>query len=94
MVPRLVDQLLIAADEALRTLAGVATAARPLPGREEAGGSQALLELLEGELTGAEPLRLQVLARQLIFAFRPVDADAAARDDAQPILGLEPQQPQ
>jgi ubiquinone biosynthesis monooxygenase Coq7 len=39
-VPRLVDQLLIAADEALRTLAGVATAARPLPGREEAGGSQ------------------------------------------------------
>lgn len=41
MVPRIVDQLLIAADEALRTLAGVATAARPLPGREEAGGSQA-----------------------------------------------------
>lgn len=40
MVPRIVDQLLIAADEALRTLAGVATAARPLPGREEAGGSQ------------------------------------------------------
>jgi ubiquinone biosynthesis monooxygenase Coq7 len=38
MVPRLVDQLLIAADEALRTLAGVATAARPLPGRDEAGG--------------------------------------------------------
>jgi ubiquinone biosynthesis monooxygenase Coq7 len=41
MVPRIVDQLLIAADEALRTLAGVATAARPLPGREEAGGGQA-----------------------------------------------------
>jgi 3-demethoxyubiquinol 3-hydroxylase len=40
MVPRIVDQLLIAADEALRTLAGVATAARPLPGRDEAGGSQ------------------------------------------------------
>jgi 3-demethoxyubiquinol 3-hydroxylase len=40
MVPRIVDQLLMAADEALRTLAGVATAARPLPGREEAGGSQ------------------------------------------------------
>lgn len=40
MVPRLVDQLLIAADEALRTLAGVATAARPVPGRDEAGGSQ------------------------------------------------------
>jgi 3-demethoxyubiquinol 3-hydroxylase len=40
MVPRIVDQLLIAADEALRTLAGVATAARPLPGRDETGGSQ------------------------------------------------------
>lgn len=40
MIHRRVDQYLIAADEALRTLAGVATAARPLPGREEAGGSQ------------------------------------------------------
>ncbi len=40
MVARIVDQLLIAADEALRTLAGVATAARPVPGRDEAGGSQ------------------------------------------------------
>lgn len=40
MVPRIVDQLLIAADEALRTVAGVATAARPVPGRDEAGGSQ------------------------------------------------------
>lgn len=40
MVPRIVDQFLIAADEALRTLAGVATAARPVPGRDEAGGSQ------------------------------------------------------
>jgi ubiquinone biosynthesis monooxygenase Coq7 len=36
----MVDQLLVAADEALRTLAGVATAARPVPGRDEAGGSQ------------------------------------------------------
>lgn len=40
MVPRRVDLLLIAADEALRTLAGVATVARPVPGRDEAGGSQ------------------------------------------------------
>lgn len=40
MISPRVDQLLIAADEALRTLAGVATAARPVPGREEAGGSQ------------------------------------------------------
>lgn len=40
MIPRIVDSMLIAADEALRTLAGVATAARPLPGRDEAGGSQ------------------------------------------------------
>jgi 3-demethoxyubiquinol 3-hydroxylase len=39
MVARIVDQLLIAADEALRTLSGVATAARPLPGREEPGGT-------------------------------------------------------
>lgn len=39
MVPRLIDQLVIAADEALRTLAGVATAARPVPGRDEAAGS-------------------------------------------------------
>lgn len=40
MIPRIIDSLLIATDEALRTLAGVATAARPAPGREEAGGSQ------------------------------------------------------
>lgn len=40
MVPRIVDHLIIAADEALRTLAGVAMAARPLPGPEDVGGSQ------------------------------------------------------
>ena len=35
MTSRLLDQVLIAADEALRTLAGVAVAARPAPGKGE-----------------------------------------------------------
>jgi len=35
MTSRLLDQVLIAADEALRTLAGVAVAARPTPGKGE-----------------------------------------------------------
>ena len=39
MAARFIDQLLIAADEALRTLAGAVSAARPAPGRSEAGGS-------------------------------------------------------
>ncbi len=38
MARNLIDQLIIAADEALRTLAGVATPARPSPGRDEAQG--------------------------------------------------------
>lgn len=37
----LLDPLLIAADDALRTLAGAAAAARPTPGRDEPGGSDA-----------------------------------------------------
>jgi ubiquinone biosynthesis monooxygenase Coq7 len=40
MASRLVDQLLTAADEALRTLSGAGTAARPAPGRDEPGGSE------------------------------------------------------
>ena len=39
MAPRFLDQLLTAADEALRTLAGAVTASRPSPGRGESGGS-------------------------------------------------------
>ena len=39
MASRFVDQLLTAADEALRTLAGAVTSSRPAPGRGEPGGS-------------------------------------------------------
>jgi 3-demethoxyubiquinol 3-hydroxylase len=39
MASRFIDQLLTAADEALRTLAGAVTSSRPAPGRGEAGGS-------------------------------------------------------
>lgn len=39
MASRLLEQLITAADEALRTLAGVTSASRPAPGRGEAGGS-------------------------------------------------------
>lgn len=39
MASRFIDQLLIAADEALRTLAGAVSASRPAPGRGEQGGS-------------------------------------------------------
>ena len=48
-----------------------------------------LLQLLERELQRAEAVRLQVLADELIFALRLVDAEAAARDDVQAVLGLE-----
>jgi ubiquinone biosynthesis monooxygenase Coq7 len=43
MAPRFIDQLLIAADEGLKTLAGVAAAARPMPGTGAAHGSDARL---------------------------------------------------
>lgn len=36
-----IDSLIIAADEALRTVAGAASAARPSPGRDESGGGDA-----------------------------------------------------
>jgi ubiquinone biosynthesis monooxygenase Coq7 len=41
MARSLVDLLLIAADEGLRTIAGVATAARPTPGKDQSGGTDA-----------------------------------------------------
>ena len=37
---------------------------------EQPFGRQTLLQLLEGELTGAEPLGLQVLASELVLALR------------------------
>ena len=40
MAAGFIDQLLTAADEALRTLAGAVTASRPTPGRGEASGSE------------------------------------------------------
>ncbi len=65
---------------------------RPLAPRvEQPLGREPLLELIEGELQRAEPFRLQVLADDLVLALRVVDADAAARDDAQAVLRLEAQ---
>ena len=55
---------------------------------------QAFLELIECELERTEAVRLEVLADQLIFAFRLVHRDLAARDHTQPVHGLELQIPQ
>ena len=41
-----------------------------------------LLQLIERELQRAQAVRLQVLADQLVFAFRLVDRDAPAGDHA------------
>ena len=63
---------------------------RPLArGVEQPFGLQPLLQLIEGELQRAEPLRLEVLADELIFALGLVDRDAAARDDVQAVVRLE-----
>ena len=63
---------------------------RPLARRvEEPFGLQLLLQLLERQLQRAEPVRLQVLADDLVLALRLVDAEPAARDDVQAVLGLE-----
>ena len=43
---------------------------------------QPLLQLIERELQRAQPVRLEMLADQLVLALRLVDRDAAARDDA------------
>lgn len=43
MTPHFIDQLLIAADEGLKTLAGVAAASRPMPGEGTSRGSDAAL---------------------------------------------------
>ena len=52
------------------------------------------LQLIEGELQRAEAFRLEVLADDLIFALRVVDADAPARHDPQSVLWLEAQEAQ
>ena len=56
--------------------------------------AQPLLQLIERQLQRAEPLRLEVLADDLVFALRVVDADPAARHDVQPVLRLEAQRAQ
>ena len=58
---------------------------------EQPFACEPLLELIERELQRAEALGLEVLADDLILALRVVDADAAARDDAQSVLRLEAQ---
>src|SRR3954471_4174436 len=56
---------------------------------EEPLGLEFLLQLRERELKRAKAMRLEVLADDLVFALRVVDADAAAGDDAQTVLRLE-----
>ena len=72
-------------------LRGSAGSARLRARSNSPSAASRCLQLLEGELPGAEPFRLQVLAEQLILALRVVDADAAARDDPQAVLRLEAQ---
>ena len=70
-------------------LRGSAGSGRLRAGVEQPFGLQPLLQLLEGELQRAEPVRLEVLADELILALRLVDAEPAARDDVQAVLRLE-----
>jgi hypothetical protein len=56
---------------------------------EQSFGFEPFLQLLEGELASAEPLRLEMLADQLILAFRLVHGHFAARDDPQTVHGFE-----
>src|SRR5207247_4207138 len=63
-------------------------------GVEQAFAVQPPLQLIEGELQRTEALRLHVLGDELVLAFRLVHRHAAARNDAQAILGLEFQIPE
>ena len=58
---------------------------------EQALGREALFELVEGQLQRSKPLRLEMLADDLILAFRVVHADATARHDAEPVARREAQ---
>ena len=53
---------------------------------EQSFGGQFLLELLEGQLQGAEPLGFQRFHQQLVFAARLIDVDASARQHRESIL--------
>ena len=55
---------------------------------EQALGGQLLLALLEGQLQRAVALRLHGFDVELVLAARLVDADPAAAQDLQPVLGL------
>src|SRR4051794_28430345 len=57
-------------------------------GGEETFGGQFLLELFKGELQRAEPLGLDEIDDQLVFAARLVDVDAAARHHRETVLRL------
>ena len=60
---------------------------------EEALGRQPLLELLEGQLQGAEATRLQQLDHQLVLAALRVDLDGAERHHVQAVGRLEADAP-
>lgn len=67
-----IDQFLIAADEALRTLSGVAAAARAAPGRDQAEGSQRRVSAGLMRVNHAGEICAQALYRgQAIFARDP-----------------------
>ena len=69
---RLVDQLLIAADEALKTLSGVASSARPAPGRDAPEGGDARLSAGLMRVNHAGEICAQALySGQAIFAREP-----------------------
>src|SRR5262249_32167478 len=58
-------------------------------GVEQSFVLQPLLQLVEGELQGAEPMRLEMLAHQLVLALRLVDPHAPPRDRPQAVRRLE-----
>jgi len=73
----LIDQLLVAADEALRTLSGVATAARPSPGDSKPEGGDARLAsgLMRVNHTG-EICAQALYSGQSVFARDPAVREA------------------
>ena len=77
---RRLDQLLIAADEALRTLSGVASSSRPAPGREAAdAGDEASKRLSAGlmRVNHAGEICAQALySGQALFARNPAVREA------------------